>query len=95
MFDSITYASDDINTLIDSIGPIFCYINCTLESFVTTCRIKCTPQEMFDDPNLEKDYIFEQLEKKEKQENIKDLHLHEGSYVRYIMPRANGKKKRY
>ena len=50
---------------------------------------------MFDDPNLEKDYIFEQLEKKEKQENIKDLHLHEGSYVRYIMPRANGKKKRY
>ena len=58
-------------------------------------RIKCTPQEMLDNPNLEKEYIFKQLAKKEKQETIKDLHLHEGSFVRYIMPRANGKKKRF
>ena len=58
-------------------------------------RIKCTPKEMFDDPSLEKEYIFKQLAKKEKQEELKDLHLHEGSFVRYIIPRANGKKKRY
>lgn len=58
-------------------------------------RIKCTPKEMFNDPDLEKEYIFKQLAKKEKQEELKDLHLHEGSFVRYIIPRANGKKKRY
>ena len=50
---------------------------------------------MSNDPELEKEYIFKQLEKKDKQENMRDLHLHEGSFVRYIMPRANGKKKRF
>ena len=58
-------------------------------------RINCSPKEMFENEELEKEYIFKQLAKKEKQENIKDLHLHEGSFVRYIMPRANGKKKRF
>ena len=58
-------------------------------------RINCSPKEMFENEELEKEYIFKQLEKKDKQENIKDLHLHEGSFVRYIMPRANGKKKRF
>ena len=59
-------------------------------------RIKCSPAEMFNDPALEKEYIFSQLEKKEEQEeNIKDLHLKEGMFVRYILPRANGRRKRY
>ena len=68
-----------------------------LEIYNTTyhSRINCTPKEMFDDPSIEKEYIFKQLEKRDKQEGIKDLHLHEGSYVRYIIPRANGRKKRY
>ena len=58
-------------------------------------RIKCSPQQMFDNPDLERDYIFDQLDKRDKQQNIKDLHLTEGSFVRYIIPRANGRKKRY
>lgn len=57
--------------------------------------IKCSPKEMFDDPSLEKNYIIDQLTKRDQQESIKDLHLNEGSYVRYIIPRANGRKKRY
>ena len=58
-------------------------------------RIKCRPEDMFYDPDMEKEYIFKQLAKKEKQEAVKDFHLQEGSFVRYILPRANGKKKRY
>ena len=59
-------------------------------------RIGCSPNEMFNNPDLEKEYIFKQLEKREKQEEIKDLHLTEGSFVRYIIPRSNGMtKKRY
>ena len=59
-------------------------------------RIKCTPREMFEDPDKEKEYIFEQLKKRDKQEGIKDLRIKEGSYVRYILPRSNGMfKKRF
>ena len=53
-------------------------------------RIKCSPLEMFNDAEKEKEYIFDQLEKKDKQESINDLHLKEGSFVRYIIPRADG-----
>ena len=72
-------------------------MNKLLEIYNSTyhSRIECSPLEMFKNPDLEKEYIFKQLAKKEKQEEIKDLHLHEGSFVRYIIPRANGKKKRY
>ena len=59
-------------------------------------RIKCTPKEMFDDANKEKEYIFEQLKKRDKQQGIKDLNIKEGSFVRYILPRSNGMyKKRF
>ena len=58
-------------------------------------RIKCKPEDMFYDPDMEKEYIFKQLAKREKQETVKDFHLHEGAFVRYILPRANGMKKRY
>ena len=58
-------------------------------------RIKCAPADMFADPDMEKEYIFKQLAKKEKQEAVKDFHLQEGAFVRYIMPRANGRRKRF
>lgn len=60
-------------------------------------RIKCKPEDMFNDPDMEKEYIFKQLAKKEKQDTVKDFHLQEGAFVRYILPRANGlrSKKRY
>ena len=49
-----------------------------IEIYNTTyhSRIKCSPEEMFNNPELEKEYIFNQIDKKEKQEeNIKYLHL--------------------
>ena len=59
-------------------------------------RIKCTPKEMFEDAEKEKEYIFEQLKKRDKQQGIKDLYIKEGSFVRYMLPRSNGMfKKRF
>ena len=59
-------------------------------------RIKCTPKEMFEDAEKEKEYIFDQLNKREKQQGIKDLNIKRGSFVRYILPRSNGMyKKRF
>ena len=58
--------------------------------------IKCTPKEMFSNKDLEKEYIFKCLDRAEKQRRIKNLILPIGSYVRYILPRADGvTKKRY
>jgi len=57
-------------------------------------RIGCSPIEMLNDPEKEKEYIFKQLELREKQEQIKDFHLKVGSFVRYIIPRTDGKKKK-
>ena len=57
-------------------------------------RIKMTPKEMFDDANKEKEYIFEQLKKRDKQRGIKDLVIKDGSYVRYILPPSNGMTKK-
>jgi hypothetical protein len=58
--------------------------------------IKCTPKEMYNDPELEKDYIFKCLEQKEKQETRADFEIKPGTYVRYILPRHDGlKKKRF
>ena len=56
-------------------------------------RINCSPKEMLNNPDLEKEYIFDQLDKKDKQEKIKDFHLQKGAFVRYIIPRANGRRK--
>ena len=58
-------------------------------------RINCSPKEMLNNPDLEKEYIFDQLDKKDKQEKIKDFHLQKGAFVRYIIPRANGRRKRF
>ena len=57
-------------------------------------RIKCTPKEMFEDGEKEKEYIFEQLKKRDKQQGIKDLIIKEGSFVRYLLPRANVMEKK-
>lgn len=73
-----------------------------MEKFLNTYNntyhsaIKCTPQEMFNDINLEKEYILKCLDKADKQKRIKNLYLPVGSYVRYILPRHDGiSKKRY
>lgn len=59
-------------------------------------RIKCTPTDMLNDPKLEKEYIFEQLKLRDKRESRPDFNIEVGSFVRYILPRADGKtKKRY
>ena len=56
--------------------------------------IGCTPQEMFNNKDLEKEYIFKCLEKAEKQRRIKNLILPAGSFVRYILPRHDGITKK-
>ena len=61
--------------------------------------IGCTPKEMFNNPKLEKEYIFRCIEQSEKQKRIKNLVLPIGAKVHYILPRNNGSmnlmKKRY
>ena len=58
--------------------------------------INCTPKEMFNNSELEKEYIFKCLSLAEKQKRIKNLIIPVGSFVRYILPRSDGiTKKRY
>ena len=57
--------------------------------------IGCSPQEMFNNPELEKEYVFKCIDKNEKQKKIKDFELKEGDYVRYVIGRDPLKKKRY
>ena len=52
--------------------------------------IGCTPKEMFNNPKLEKEYIFRCIEQSEKQKRIKNLVLPIGAKVHYILPRNNG-----
>ena len=57
--------------------------------------IKCTPKEMFDNEELEKEYIFNCMDKHEKQKRIEDFELKENEYVRYVIDKDPLKKKRY
>ena len=57
--------------------------------------IGCTPKEMFDDKEKEKEYIFKCYDKHEKQRKIKDFELKDGDYVRFIISRDPLQKKRY
>src|SRR5215469_1592533 len=59
--------------------------------------IHCTPKEMHENFGLERDYILECLKRREKQkERISDFEMKVGDWVRYVLPRHNGKtKKRY
>ena len=73
-----------------------------MKKFLTTYNnsyhssIKCTPKEMFENLELEKEYIYKCLEHQEKQKRIKNLILPINSYVRFILPRHDGiTKKRF
>jgi hypothetical protein len=59
--------------------------------------IGCTPKEMHNDFDLEKEYILDCLKKRDKQKNkVEDFELNEGDFVRYILPRHDGiSKKRH
>ena len=80
------FKSIDLNTMN---GLIDLYNN-TYHS-----TIKCTPKEMFDNENKEKEYIFKCMDRNEKQRTIKDFQLNNGDYVRYVIARDPLKKKRY
>ena len=55
----------------------------------------CTPEDMQNDADKEKEYIFKCLKSKERQEGIKDFKLKKGSFVYYLIPREHMKKRRY
>ena len=57
--------------------------------------IGCTPKEMFDDKEKEKEYIFKCMKKNEKQKKIEDFELKDGDFVRYVLKRDPMVKKRY
>ena len=57
--------------------------------------IGCTPKEMFDDRELEKEYIYKCMDKNEKQKKIKDFELKDDEYVRFVIARDPMHKKRY
>jgi len=58
--------------------------------------IGMSPAKMFSDPELEKEYILGKLEEVEKQRNRVGFEIPIRSYVRFILPRADGlSKKRY
>ena len=76
----------DMNTMINL---LYSYNNTYHSS------IKCTPKEMFDDKEKEKEYIFKCMDKNEKQRKIKDFELKDGQFVRFIIARDPMKKKRY
>ena len=57
--------------------------------------IKCTPKEMFDDKEKEKEFIFKCMDKRDKQKRIEDFELKDGEYVRYVIKRDPMSKKRY
>lgn len=48
-------------------------------------RIKCTPQEMYNNPELEKEYIFQQEDLQEQQTKITDFKLKVGDFLRFII----------
>jgi hypothetical protein len=54
-----------------------------------------TPQEMKDDPKLERKYIIRKLYARERRQKLTDFDLKEGALVRYILERDPMKKHRY
>ena len=84
--DDKKFKTFDYNTMINL---LYIYNN-TKHS-----AIGCTPKEMLDDKNKEKEYIFKCIAKMEKQRKIKDFDLKDGVSVRYIIARDPLHKKRY
>ena len=58
--------------------------------------IECSPKEMYNNEQLEKEYIAKCIKKRAIQDTIKDFNLPEGVYVRYRMNNSdlNGHKRR-
>ena len=58
--------------------------------------IKCTPKEMYDNPDLEQEWIRKRQKYQTVQRNIKDFDIPVGSFVRYRMNKADlaGGKRR-
>jgi hypothetical protein len=56
--------------------------------------IGCSPKKMFKNKKLEEKYILGCLDAKARQETRKDFRLKEGTWVRYILPKAKLEKKR-
>ena len=54
-----------------------------------------TPKEMKDNKELEEKYIVSCLDNQQRQQEINNLHLKEGVYVRYLMDKDNNVKRRY
>ena len=57
--------------------------------------IKCSPKEMFNDKEKEKEYIFKCMKKRENQRRIQSFELKNGERVRYVIGRDPMEKKRY
>ena len=58
--------------------------------------IGCSPKEMYDNPELEREWIYKQEKFKRIQRNIEDFDIPIGSYVRYRMNKddlAGGKRR--
>ena len=54
-----------------------------------------TPREMMNDKKLEEKYIVKCLDNKQRQQEINNLNLKEGSIVRYLLDRDKNTKHRY
>lgn len=81
-----SFKTFNVNTMINL---IYIYNNTPHSS------IKCTPKEMYENPEKEKEYIFKMQEKHAKQRKIKDFKLNVGDFVRYVLSRDPMNKKRY
>jgi hypothetical protein len=54
-----------------------------------------TPIDMENNPEKQKEYIIKKIYEREGREKITDFNLKEGSWVRFMIPREFGKKRRY
>jgi hypothetical protein len=54
-----------------------------------------TPREMENDIRLEKKFIIRKLYQLERRRKITDFELHQGMFIRYILPKDPNKKHRY
>jgi len=58
--------------------------------------IKMSPQQMYNNPELEQEYIFQKMKERDEQRKINDFELKDGDLVRLILPKHDGiGKKRY
>ncbi len=85
--------SDDISFRAISTSKMTSLLNAYNNAVHTA--IKTTPLEMYTNPDLEKEYIYECLERKHSQSRISDFSLKIGQNVRVRLGRGVLGKKRY